>query len=343
MRAVATDERKERRQERAARRSSALRNHVCKLADLQHQECESEQAGGEQSKLRQPLIALLDRETRDTTAEARKQQTRRLPGDAVDVEKLRCARATRGGFRQHRMRSEECREHDEVGEQKDPEAEADDDALRGRTRLAVTGCFDSPMPRDCERGRSGRHQCRSTHAGFSCKASVRAARFARSMRATSSTGITLSDTSRQANTTNVAYAPTRPSAAIHQMCQMSAKPTTMANTDVTKPVGELRGTSMASYCGSGLNCITARACDFMPQYGSSPRTFGMRAKLNSGGGEAIAHSSVRPSQGSPVGSVRLRHERIETMSCVACRMMPQKMTTAPTIETSSHGCHCAWS
>ena len=65
------------------------------------------------------------------------------------------------------------------------------------------------------------------------------------MRATSSAGMTYSSWSRQANATKVANAPTKPAATIHQMCQISAKPMTVAKNAQTKPVGELRGISMA--------------------------------------------------------------------------------------------------
>jgi len=50
------------------------------------------------------------------------------------------------------------------------------------------------------------------------------------------------------------------------MCQMSAKPVTVAKMAVTNPVGELRGISMGSYSGSGVtSCITLRACCLMSQ------------------------------------------------------------------------------
>src|SRR5205823_2416321 len=55
------------------------------------------------------------------------------------------------------------------------------------------------------------------------------------MRATVSAGMMCSTRSRQAKTTNVAYAPNAASATIHQMCQISANPMTAANAH-----GELR-------------------------------------------------------------------------------------------------------
>src|ERR1700753_1278697 len=78
----------------------------------------------------------------------------------------------------------------------------------------------------------------------------RAARLRRSMRATSSAGISYSSWSRQANTTKVAYAPIRLMITIHQMCQIKAKPMTVAKNAQMKPVGELRGISIGSYSRS---------------------------------------------------------------------------------------------
>src|SRR5712675_2087234 len=60
------------------------------------------------------------------------------------------------------------------------------------------------------------------------------------MRATSSAGMVSSSWSRQANTTKVAKAPIAPTATIHQMCQIRAKPMTVAKNAQTKPVGQLR-------------------------------------------------------------------------------------------------------
>src|SRR5262249_13895617 len=116
------------------------------------------------------------------------------------------------------MRGEEGREHDDVAEQKDPEAVADDHALRGRPAFAVTGCMHVAaasagadpitavadpvgISRALERG-VGR-----THAGWpACCAShrSRACRRARSKRATSSAGIEYFVTSRHANQTKTA-------------------------------------------------------------------------------------------------------------------------------------------
>src|SRR6266436_8959597 len=86
------------------------------------------------------------------------------------------------------------------------------------------------------------------------------------------------------------------------MCQISAKPVRVEKNAVMDPVGLFRGISIGSYLGSGDNCCVSIARCFMSQYGSAPRTLGSTAKLKGGGGEVVAHSSERPSQGSPVSS-----------------------------------------
>ena len=54
-----------------------------------------------------------------------------------------------------------------------------------------------------------------------------------------SAGISISSFSRNANTSSVTNAPSIPNAAIHQICQIRAKPVTTAKKAVTKPVAGL--------------------------------------------------------------------------------------------------------
>ena len=68
-------------------------------------------------------------------------------------------------------------------------------------------------------------------------AALRVARFSRSMRATSSAGISSSCSSRHANTTKVANAPTKAATTSHQMCQISEKPMIVAKNAQMKPTG----------------------------------------------------------------------------------------------------------
>ena len=144
--------------------------------------------------------------------------------DIAEIEQLASARPARGRVRQHRIAREERREHDDVAEQEDPEAVADDDPLRrgaagamlrpvpGRRADAAIGCcvvaVSSASPR------AGR-QRRSRGA--------RAARLARSIRATSSAGMMSSSWSRQAKTTKVAKAPTAADGRPATRCARSAR------------------------------------------------------------------------------------------------------------------------
>src|SRR5665213_28871 len=113
---------------------------------------------------------------------------------------------------------------------------------------------------------------------------------ARSMRSTSSAGISYSSWSRQANTTKVANAPMNPAITIHQICQISANPMKVAKNAQTNPVGELRGISIGRYSVSLFSASDLLACAFIDQSASSPRTSGSTAKLNTGGGDEVAPS-----------------------------------------------------
>src|SRR3984957_21192718 len=61
----------------------------------------------------------------------RKQEAGGLDRDIVQVEKIPAARPSRGLPGEHRIGGEKRREHDDVAEQEDPEAVADNNALRG--------------------------------------------------------------------------------------------------------------------------------------------------------------------------------------------------------------------
>ncbi len=70
-----------------------------------------------------------------------------------------------------------------------------------------------------------------------------------------------------------------------------------------------------------------------------PCTCGSTAKFHDGGGEAVPHSSVRPSQGSPVRSRRCSRVRMLHASCTTIRLMPMKISTAPQNAAIMYGCH----
>src|SRR6202020_2639858 len=178
--------------------------------------------------------------------ETRKQEAGGLDRDIVQVEQIPAARPSRGLAGEHRIGGEKRREHNDVAEEKDPEAIADNDALRCRVGVIQSDCGRAPrllapavaVVRACLKGR---HERPSTVA----TASPRARRLARSMRATSSAGISYSVRSRQAKTTNVAKAPTRATMTSHQICQIIPKPPKLAKNAQMKPVGLFLGISLA--------------------------------------------------------------------------------------------------
>src|ERR1700757_3396337 len=132
-------------------------------------------------------------------------------------------------------------------------------------------------------------------------------------------------------------APNTPPLASHQMCQMSAKPMTTAKKAVTKPVALFFGISTGSYLRGGSSFV-ACARLLLLQNASSPATLGWNAKFHAGGGDAVAHSSVRPFHGSPVTSRSFSRLRIDTMSCTVWQTTPTRMIAVPNAAAINHGC-----
>src|SRR4029077_12169015 len=122
------------------------------------------------------------------------------------------------------------REHRDVADDEEPEPVCNDGPRRGRAAAAAAGhklganCVDR-----CYR-HAGRPKCSR----------------ARSIRAISLAGISRSRFSLQPNTRTVTKIARRPRIAIHQICQISAKPVATAKKAMTKGVALLRGISMVS-------------------------------------------------------------------------------------------------
>src|ERR1700761_3491353 len=96
-------------------------------------------------------------------------------------------------------------------------------------------------------------------------------------------------------------APNTPTQANHQMCQIIAKPMTTAKKAVTKPVALFFGISTGSYLRVGVgSSFVACMRLLLLQNASRPAPLGWNAKFHAGGGDAVAHSSVRPCHGSLV-------------------------------------------
>src|SRR5882757_6591630 len=126
------------------------------------------------------------------------------------------------------------------------------------------------------------------------------------------------------------------------MCQIIEKPMTTAKKALTKPVALFFGISTGSYAGGGAALSLPACCCLLVQKASFPVTFGARAKFHAGGGDAVAHSSVRPFHGSAV-TRNLSRSRIDTTSWMIWQTIPPRITTAPTIATISQGCHAGLS
>ena len=85
----------------------------------------------------------------------------------------------------------------------------------------------------------------------------------RSNRPICSAGISTSSSTRNMKTSQVRAAPTSPTPAIHQMCQIRAKPVITAKNAVTKPAGLFLGTPIGTY---SCRCPATEAA----WYGSPP-------------------------------------------------------------------------
>src|SRR3989442_11501417 len=99
------------------------------------------------------------------------------------------------------------------------------------------------------------------------------------------------------------------------MCQIIAKPLTTAKKALTKPVALFFGISIGSYARAGVR-LSCFACSrrLLVQKASVPLTFGAKAKFHAGGGDALAHSSMRPFHGS-AGSRHLLRWRELKLRC----------------------------
>src|ERR1700677_4482973 len=95
-----------------------------------------------------------------------------------------------------------------------------------------------------------------------------------------------------------------PMIAIHQICQISAKPMTTAKKEMKIPTALWRGNSMACQRGVSVGAPDCRWACFMAQKASVLLTCGRTEKFQAGGGEEVDHSRVRPFHGSPVRSRR---------------------------------------
>src|ERR1700722_16484911 len=244
--AVATDQGEERGEERTPRRPGALIDHADEFMNLYREKAQTKHAGRRHAAIVHGAVVRPGADGGQAAGETRQQEAPGLDRDIMQIEQILAARPACGLSREHSIGGEERREHDDVAEQEDPKAVADNNALRCRVGVIQNNRGRAPrllapavaVVCACLKGR---HERASTVA----TASPRARRFARSMRATSSAGISYSVRSRQAKTTNVAKAPSRATMTSHQICQIMPKPPKLAKNAPIKPVGLFLGISIA--------------------------------------------------------------------------------------------------
>src|SRR3979411_821396 len=134
-------------------------------------------------------------------------------------------------MREPRVSGKDRRKHHDVAQEEYPEAVADHDPLCSGTGLACT------QPRLVP------------NLIINCNSDVHtaiSAWFACSNRAICSAGTLISSSLRNAKASMVRRTPIAPAPAIHQMCQIRAKPVTTAKNAVMKPVALFFGISIGS-------------------------------------------------------------------------------------------------
>src|SRR5215469_10138856 len=243
------------------------------------------------------MVPRIDSQAHQPTGVAGEQEKSSLHRGVALIKQLSGGRTACSRFYEHGITRKQRREHHDVAQQEDPEPKAGNDPLGCGTRLTDIKQFALA---DCIHLNCNVHGDTSTGC-------------ARSNRPTSSAGISTSSFVRNMKASNVTAAPRTPKPAIHQMCQIMAKPVTTAKNAVTTPTGLFLGTSIGSYacCRTGSSCFASTRC-LCAQKASSPSTRGRTEKFQAGGGDAVDHSRVRPFQGSPVVSRSCSRWRMDT-------------------------------
>src|SRR6267154_4086964 len=327
MQAVTTDKGKECRKKRATLRTGPDGDHAGELPQLQCQERGSQHEGDEGSQVSDGIAPRNNGQGHQSAGVARSEKATGFDRDTALVEQLHATWTACGRVSEHRVGGKDRRKHHDVAQQEDPEAVANDDPLGSGTGFTCT------RPRLV------------TNLIINCDSDVHtaiSAWFACSKRAICSAGISISSSSRNAKASMVRKMPIAPAPAIHQMCQIIAKPLTTAKNAVMKPVALFFGTSIGSNLRSfgGWACVRSRC--FLFQRASRSVTCGSTAKFQAAGGDAVAHSSVRPFHGSAV-TFSCSRSRIDTTSWITWLTMPMRMMTTPTAATTNHGCQLATS
>src|SRR5882757_11527976 len=328
MQPVTADQGKKGREERAALRTGPNRDHAGELPYFQREEAGPEHEGDEGRQVGGGMAPRANRQGHQPAGVARSEKAAGFDRNAALVEQLGAGRTASGRVSEHRVTGEQRSEHHDVAQKEYPEAVSNHNPLCSGTSLACAR--PRLVPNLISNCNSDVHTAIS--AWFTC-----------SNRAIRSAGISISSSLRNAKASMVRKIPIAPAPAIHQMCQISAKPVTTAKNAVMKPVALFFGISIGSNLRSfgGWACCARSRC-FLFQKASISVTCGRAAKFQAGGGETVAHSSVRPFHGSAV-TFSCARSRIDTTSWITWLTIPARMMTTPTAATTNHGCQLATS
>src|ERR1700739_443169 len=271
MQPVAADQRKEGGEKSATLRPCPRRDHAGELPHFQRKEAGAEHESDDGSQISGGIAPRTNGHGHQSAGVARSEKAGGLDRNAALVEQLRATWAAGGRVSEHRVSGEKRRKHHDVAQEEYPEAVANHDPLCSRTKLACT------------------RQRLVTNLIVNCNSDVHTAISAWctcSNRAICSAGISISSSGRNAKASMVTKAPIAPTPAIHQMCQINAKPVMTAKNAVTKPVALFFGTSIDSNLGSfgGAACVRSR--HFFFQKASVSRTCGSCAACQAGRGGA---------------------------------------------------------
>src|ERR1700754_5023697 len=264
MQPVTADQGKKGREKRAALRTGPDRDHAGELPQFQYQERGPEHEGDEGRQVGGSVAPRTNGHGHQSAGVARSEKAGGFDRNTALVEQLRATRTAGGRMREHRVTGEDRRKHHDVAQEEDPEAVANHDPLCCGPGLTCT------RPRLV------------TDLIINCDSDVHtaiSAWFACSKRAICSAGISISSSLRNAKASMVRKIPIAPTPAIHQMCQISAKPLTTAKNAMTKPVALFFGISIGSNLRSfaGWTCCVRSRCFFL-QKASISVTCGRTAK-----------------------------------------------------------------
>src|SRR5882757_2333008 len=222
MQPVTADQGKKGREERAALRTGPNRDHAGELPYFQREEAGPEHEGDEGRQVGGGMAPRANRQGHQPAGVARSEKAAGFDRNAALVEQLGAGRTASGRVSEHRVTGEQRSEHHDVAQKEYPEAVSNHNPLCSGTSLACAR--PRLVPNLISNCNSDVHTAIS--AWFTC-----------SNRAIRSAEI-----------------PIAPAPAIHQICQISAKPVTTAKNAVMNPVALFFGTSIGSNLRSFSGC-----------------------------------------------------------------------------------------